>query len=97
MKTLKLKNLQSELEDMKTFENPKIKLEQYTTSPYIAASILHTAQSVYGDIKDKTVADLGCGSGILSIGAVILGAKYCAGNKYIHDKTKYMIQFKNNK
>lgn len=87
MKTLKLKHLQSELEDMKTFENPKVELEQYTTSSYIAASILHTAQSVYGDIKDKTVADLGCGTGILSIGAVVLGAKYCTGNKYMHNKT----------
>lgn len=83
MATIKLKNLQSELEDMKTFGNPKIELEQYTTSPHIAASILHTAQFVFNDIRDKTVADLGCGSGILSIGAVILGATYCTGNKYI--------------
>ncbi|VVC43880.1 DNA methylase, N-6 adenine-specific, conserved site,S-adenosyl-L-methionine-dependent methyltransferase [Cinara cedri] len=79
MGTIKLKNLQSQLENIETFENPKIEFEQYTTSPLIAASILHTAQFVFGDIKNKTIADLGCGSGILSIGAVILGAEYCTG------------------
>ena len=28
-----------------------------------------------GDIKDKIVADLGCGTGILGLGALLLGAK----------------------
>jgi len=76
---MKLKQLQYALEEMETFENPKIELEQYTTTPHIAACILHVAQNVYGDIKDKTIADLGCGSGVLCIGAVLSGAKYCAG------------------
>jgi len=77
--TMKLKHLQHALEDIETFENPKIELEQYTTSSHIAACVLHTAQFVYGDITDKCVADLGCGSGVLSIGAALLGAQYCAG------------------
>lgn len=81
---MKLKNLQSALEGFETFKNPKIKLEQYTTSPHIAACILHTAQFTYGDIKGKIVADLGCGSGVLSIGAAILGAKFCTGYTYYH-------------
>lgn len=79
MATMKLKKLQHALEDIETFENPKIDLEQYTTSSHIAACILHTAQFVYGDITNKCVADLGCGSGVLTIGAVLLGAQYCAG------------------
>lgn len=82
MATMKLKKLQHALEDIETFENPKIELEQYTTSSHIAACILHTAQFVYNDISGKCVADLGCGSGVLSIGAALLGAQYCAG--YIH-------------
>lgn len=77
---MKLKTLQSRLEDIETFENPKIELEQYTTSSHIAACILHTAHSTYDDIRNKSVADLGCGSGVLCIGAALLDAKYCAGN-----------------
>lgn len=76
---MKLKTLESRLEDIETFENPKIELEQYTTSAHIAACILHTAQSTYDDIRNKSVADLGCGSGVLCIGAALLDAKYCAG------------------
>ncbi|CAI6354748.1 unnamed protein product [Macrosiphum euphorbiae] len=79
MASMKLKTLQHALEDIKTFENPKIELEQYTTSSHIAACILHTAQFVYNDISGKCVADLGCGSGVLVIGAALLGAQYCAG------------------
>lgn len=82
MAKLKLKKLQCELEDFGTFENPKIELEQYTTSSHIAACILHTAQFVYDDIENKTIADLGCGSGILCIGAALLDAKFCTGNIY---------------
>ncbi|XP_029348134.1 methyltransferase-like protein 5 [Acyrthosiphon pisum] len=79
MASMKLKTLQHALKDIKTFENPKIELEQYTTSSDIAACILHTAQLVYNDISGKCVADLGCGSGVLCIGAALLGARYCAG------------------
>ncbi|NP_001155764.1 methyltransferase-like protein 5-like [Acyrthosiphon pisum] len=79
MASMKLKTLQHALEDIETFDNPKIELEQYTTSSHIAACILHTAQFVYNDISGKCVADLGCGSGVLCIGAALLGAQYCAG------------------
>lgn len=77
---MKLKNLLSALEDIEIFKNPKIKLEHYTTPPHIAASILHTAQFSYFDIAGKIVANLGCGSGVISIGAVLLGAELCTGN-----------------
>lgn len=82
MATMKLKKLQSALEEFETFENPNIDLEQYTTSSHIAACVLHTAQFVYDDIAGKSVADLGCGSGVLTIGAALLGATYCAGITY---------------
>lgn len=38
------------------------------------ACMLYTIQSTFDDIKGKVVADLGCGCGVLSIGAAILGA-----------------------
>ena len=39
----------------------------------LAACMLHTIQSRYGDIEGHLVADLGVGCGVLSIGASLLG------------------------
>jgi len=75
MACIKRKQLESYLEDVDTFTNPKIQLEQYVTSPHIAACMLYTAQTSYADIENKVVADFGCGCGILSIGAKLLGAE----------------------
>jgi len=75
MACIKRKELESYLEDVDTFTNPKIQLEQYATSPHIAACMLYTAQTSYGDIENKVVVDFGCGCGILSIGAKLLGAE----------------------
>ena len=55
-------------------EEPKIQFEQYPTTPHLAARMLYTADTVYGDIEDKSVGDFGSGCGILSIAANILGA-----------------------
>ncbi|KAL4229212.1 Methyltransferase-like protein 5 [Mactra antiquata] len=76
---MKLKKLQEYLDDVDVFENPKVKLEQYPTTPHIAACMLHTIHTRYNDIEDKTILDLGCGCGILCIGAVMLGAKKVIG------------------
>jgi putative methylase len=62
------------LSKLKGFEKPKVKLEQYTTDPEMAAEILWSA-FMQGDIKDKVIADLGAGTGTLGIGALLLGAK----------------------
>jgi putative methylase len=45
----------------------------------VAARTLYIAAYVNDDIIDKTVVDLGCGTGRLSIGAVLLGAKEVFG------------------
>ena len=37
--------------------------------------MLHTVESRYNDLEGKVVADLGCGCGVLSIGAVMMGAR----------------------
>ncbi len=76
---MKLKELQSHLQDVDVFENPKILLEQYPTTPHIAACMLHTIQSRFGDIEDRCIADLGCGCGILTIGSCMLGCGSCTG------------------
>ena len=62
------------LSKLKTFEKPKIKYEQYQTDPEIAAEIVWFA-FMNNDIKNKIVADLGCGNGILGIAALLLKAK----------------------
>ncbi|XP_029641193.1 rRNA N6-adenosine-methyltransferase METTL5 [Octopus sinensis] len=76
---VKLKQIESYLQDVEGFEKPKILLEQYTTPPHIAACMLQTIHSTYDDIEDKSIADLGCGCGILSIGCSQLGSGYCVG------------------
>lgn len=63
-----------ELSKLKTFENPNLKLEQYPTDSETAAEILWTAY-LNGDITNKTIADFGSGTGILSYATLKLGAK----------------------
>ena len=64
------------LSRLKGFEIGKVrtKLEQYQTDPEIAAEIIWFA-SYNEDISGKVIVDLGCGTGILGIGALIMGAR----------------------
>jgi len=79
MARIKLKELESHLQEVEEFENPKILLEQYPTRPHIAACMLHTMAASFDDIENRTIADLGCGCGVLSIGSVMLGAGFVTG------------------
>ncbi len=67
-------NLAIILSKLKTFENPKIHLEQYITDSQVAYEIIQSAK-LNKDIDDKIILDLGCGTGILGIGCLIFGAK----------------------
>lgn len=79
MACMKLNKLEQYLQDVEAFDCPKIKLEQYMTPPHIAACMLHTIESSFGDIDGKMVADLGCGSGMLLTGALLMDAAFCSG------------------
>ena len=59
--------------DSPDFENPKPELEQYSTPVDIAIDIIKKINS-RGLLSGK-VADLGCGTGRLAIGAAILGGE----------------------
>ena len=59
--------------DSPDFENPKPELEQYSTPVDIAIDIIKKINS-RGLLSGK-VADLGCGTGRLAIGASILGGE----------------------
>ncbi|KAJ6637697.1 rRNA N6-adenosine-methyltransferase Mettl5 [Pseudolycoriella hygida] len=76
---MKLKILEEYLQGVDGFEKPKLLLEQYVTPSHIASNMLFTIQSKFGDLEGKTVADLGCGCGMLSIGAFLLGSQYTVG------------------
>ncbi len=68
------KELEKVLSRAPRFPTPKVELEQYPTDSRTAAQLLWEAY-MRGDIFEKVVADLGCGTGILSLGAALLGAK----------------------
>lgn len=63
------------LSHLEGFYEPKVRQEQYAMDSEIGASVLWNAYLV-GDIEGKVIADLGCGTGILGIGALLLGAKH---------------------
>jgi putative methylase len=69
------KQLAIQLSKLRVFEKPKLSMEQYPTDSEIAADILWDA-FMKGDLANKTIADLGAGTGILGIGALLLGAHH---------------------
>jgi putative methylase len=67
------------LSQIKPHPSPNVHLEQYTTSESAAATLLYLAAYTYGDILDKRVLDLGCGTGRLALGSAFLGAEFAVG------------------
>lgn len=70
---VKKQQLEILLQQVRPHPHPASELEQYSTPAQIAADLLWFAHA-QGDIVGKRVADLGCGTGILGIGAKLLGA-----------------------
>ena len=72
------RRLAQELAVVAGFEDPRAPLEQYHTPPDLAAHIVHVAD-LRGDIEGRTVLDLGCGTGMLALGAALRGPKRVVG------------------
>jgi putative methylase len=70
---MRKKHLAMTLSRLKGFSSPKPELEQYRTPGDVAAEMLWLAGSL-GDIAGKVVADLGAGTGVLAVGACLMGA-----------------------
>ncbi|MDY6769658.1 MAG: METTL5 family protein [Candidatus Nanohaloarchaea archaeon] len=64
--------LQQLLSRLDPVDDPDAELEQYATPPDIAADVLHRMR--LDGALDGQVVDLGCGNGIFTIGAALLGA-----------------------
>ncbi|MDS0258480.1 METTL5 family protein [Haloarcula sp. S1CR25-12] len=60
------------------FADPRADLEQYRTPPELAAHLVHRAD-LEGDVQDRTVIDLGCGTGMLSLAAALRGPETVVG------------------
>jgi putative methylase len=75
---MKQRQLEILLQKVPKPATPVPQLEQYMTPAPIAADIIFTAYQ-WGDIENKTVVDLGCGTGIFSVGAVYMGARKVLG------------------
>ncbi len=74
---MRKKHLEILLEQLSGFSSPKPEREQYSTPATVASELLHFA-FMRGDLAG-TVYDLGCGGGILAIGAKLLGAEKVIG------------------
>lgn len=77
---MKKNHLARKLSEVEDFEDPKIKMEQYLTPAHLAADLIYTAY-MQGDIENQKVVDLGAGTGMLSIGAALVGGDVTAVEK----------------
>nr|WP_321351050.1 METTL5 family protein [uncultured Methanoregula sp.] len=75
---MKLKNLEMMLQRLEGFSRPRAALEQYQTPAPLAARLLFHA-FMKQDIEGRRVCDLGSGTGVLAIGAALLGAEHVTG------------------
>lgn len=78
MKISKKRHLEIAIENIPKFKSPNIDLEQYNTPSSIAADIIWNASSL-GDIINKNILDLGCGTGVFALSSLLLNAKSATG------------------
>ena len=72
-------DLEMLLSQIEPHPSPKPSLEQYTIPADVAATMLYIAAYTHNDIVNKTILDLGCGTGRLALGAAFLGAEKVVG------------------
>jgi len=75
---MRRKDLAIALEKVPPFEHPDPALEQYPTPANLAAEIVYEAYAA-GDIAGLKVMDLGCGTGMFSLAAWLMGAGAVVG------------------
>ena len=75
---MRARALESLLSTVAPFDRPKQWLEQYPTTPPLAAGILSRARE-RGDVEGKVICDLGCGCGMLTVAAILCDAGVVIG------------------
>ncbi len=73
------RDLEIALSTVTPHPSPKADWEQYTITPKVAADLLYMAAYTHDDIAGRTIVDLGCGTGRLAIGSILLGASATVG------------------
>jgi putative methylase len=74
--------------------SPDPGLEQYTIPGELASEVINLA-FISGDIENRIILDLGCGSGRLTIGTALMGAKKVMGveiDKNVLETTRQNIK-----
>jgi putative methylase len=73
------RQLAIQLEKVPGFMSPDERLEQYSLDAEAAANLLWTVKNETTDLASTRVLDLGCGTGILTLGAALIGASLAVG------------------
>ncbi len=77
---MRLKHLEASLSSLqREFRSPKVQLEQYPTSPHLAACVVQLAID-HDDLGvGRSCLDLGCGTGMLMIAAALMDTDFVVG------------------
>lgn len=92
-KITRKKHLEMKLQSIPSHPNPKVGLEQYTTPSVIASDLVWNAFSL-GDVENRSVIDLGCGTGIFTIASALMGANSSIGVDIDEDSIDLATQLK---
>ena len=93
-KITRKKHLEMRLQSIPSHPKPKVNLEQYTTPSVIASDLIWNAFSL-GDIEDKHIVDLGCGTGVFTIGPALMGADSAIGVDIDNDSIELALNVSN--
>ncbi len=78
------------LSRLEVFSSPDWKLEQFPTDSEVAADLLWS-MFMDGEISRQRIVDMGCGTGVLGIGALLLGAEHVTFID-IHDESLQILE-----
>ncbi len=92
-KITRKKHLEMKLQSIPNHPKPKVGLEQYTTPAVIASDLVWNAFSL-GDIENRNIVDLGCGTGVFAIASALMGADSSVGVDVDEDSINLAVEVK---